>query len=129
MRIIDETGKEIVHPDLDAGYLKPDQIVKLHHDAVPEVPEVSHEVETTFPNGSSEIRKVIDTPHQDAQMEWDEYEDVIRYVLYTSEELNRIAAEKEAAAREAQRLPNLEAAMNQVMHIMSKIKIPGGGTK
>ena len=45
-------------------------------------------------------RKVVDQEYVPGRAAWDEYEENQKYILYTQEELNRIAQEKE---REAQR--------------------------
>ena len=50
MRILNESGKELQEEDVDfsLGYLIPDQIVKEHHDEVPEVEEKGHYYPETF---------------------------------------------------------------------------------
>lgn len=52
MRILDEKGNEIVNPDLEKGYLKEEQLLVTHHDAVEASEGVSHyETETiTYEN-------------------------------------------------------------------------------
>ena len=109
MRILDENGKEIISPDMQAGRLKADKILVKHHETVEPTEAVTHlEVSKRYPNGSADYRRVIDSPAQEAQAAWDEYEEIQRYIPYTQEQLDQIAAEKAAAEREARRLPNLE---------------------
>lgn len=50
MRILDEAGKELQDEDVDSslGYLVPEEILKKHHDEVPEVEEKGHYYPETF---------------------------------------------------------------------------------
>lgn len=87
MRILDVNGNEVQNPDLDLGYLTNDRIFIAHHDAVEAVKEVYHyETEREYPNGGRDVKKVVDVPAVEAKEAWDEYEDIQRYKLYTSEE-------------------------------------------
>lgn len=110
MRILDENGKEISNDDVDynLGYLKEESILVAHHDAEPAksaVKEVSHyETIKEYPEtGGKDVKKIIDVPAQDAtpaKDAWDEYETILRYHLYTKEELDERArsnAESELA--------------------------------
>ncbi len=91
MKIVDQNNLEITAPDLTKGKLVPDKLFVKHHDAVPAVTEQSHyETVAEYPNGGKDVRKVIDIPAQDVIDAWDEYEDVLRYVEYTVEELEKI---------------------------------------
>lgn len=90
MRILDENGIERQRDDLDfdLGYLKPDKVFVRHHEAIPAVEEQKHKVVTKYPKtGGVDIRWIVDVPAQEAVEAWDEYEDILRYVLYTPEEL------------------------------------------
>lgn len=91
MRILDANGNEIVSPDLSAGYLAEEKIFIAHHDRVDEVPEQWH-YETTreYPNGGRDVERVIDVPFVEGRDAWDEYEDILRYVPYTQEELEKV---------------------------------------
>lgn len=93
MRILDENGNEIVSPDLEQGYLREEKLLIAHHDATP---EQGHEEVKEYPNGGKSIRWVVDTPAVEA---WDEYEDILRYILYTAEELAERQAQAEELAR------------------------------
>jgi hypothetical protein len=89
MRILDENNVEITSPDLSLGYLVPDKVFIAHHDAIEAVEEVGHyEVIAEYPNGGKDVVKVIDINGVEAQEAWDEYEDILRYVRYTDEELS-----------------------------------------
>lgn len=91
MRIIDEENKEIQSPNFDLGHLVPDRILIKHHDAIEAVEEKSHyEVIAEYPNGGKDVRRVIDIEGVTAQDAWDEYEDILRYVLYSEAELEEI---------------------------------------
>lgn len=84
---------EIFSPDLSLGRVVPDKRLVAHHPAVEAVPDVWHyEVIATYPNGGQDLEKVVDVPGVPAVEAWDEYEDILRYIPYTPEEL----AEKEA---------------------------------
>lgn len=87
MRTIDQDGREIVAPDLEAGHLVPERILVAHHDAVEAVEEVSHyEVIAEYEGGGKDVQRVVDVPGTAARDAWDEYEDVYRYVPYTAAE-------------------------------------------
>lgn len=91
MRILDVNGNEVLNPDYSLGYVVEDKIFIIHHDAVEAVEEVSHyEVIAEYPNGGIDVERVIDIPAVKAQDAWDEYEDILRYIEYTEEELAEI---------------------------------------
>ena len=62
MRILDENDQELQQEDLNLtlGYLVSDQILKEHHDAVPEVQEEGHYYPETFyfMDGSQNLTKM-----------------------------------------------------------------------
>ena len=104
MRILDENNIELTEDqiNLELGYLRPESIISIHHEAVEEVKEVGHyEVIAEYPNGGKDVIWVIDVPGIEAKEAWDEYEDIQRYVLYTEEELAARDAEKKAKEEEA----------------------------
>lgn len=88
MRILDENNVEIRNPDENLGYLTEERLLAAHHDAVEAVPSRWHyEVERVYPNGGRDLKRVVDVPGVKAQPEWDEFEDILRYIRYTPEEL------------------------------------------
>lgn len=140
MRILNENDEEITKEqvDLEVGYLKPDQVFKEHHDAIPYKPEEWHYVVRTFyfTDGTSlrvdnegdphivkidpengvfgyqgqegdperevkgiDLEQITDQKQQQAEDEWDEYEDIQRYILYTEEELAEKKKEEEEAEK------------------------------
>ena len=104
MRILDENNIELTEEQInfELGYLRPESIISIHHEAVEEVKEVGHyEVIAEYPNGGKDVIWVIDVPGIEAKEAWDEYEDIQRYVLYTEEELAARDAEKKAKEEEA----------------------------
>ena len=104
MRILDENNVERNESELDLnlGYLKPESIISIHHEATEEIKEIGHyEVIAEYPNGGKDVIWVIDVPGVEAKEAWDEYEDIQRYVLYTEEELAARDAEKKAKEEEA----------------------------
>ena len=113
MRILDENNVERNESELDLnlGFLQPESIVSIHHDATEAVEEVGHyEVIAEYPNGGKDVAWIIDVPGTEAKEAWDEYEDIQRYALYTEEELAARDAEKKAKEEEAM----LNARLRQV---------------
>jgi hypothetical protein len=129
MKIIDSNGNPIEKPDLTKGYLK-QETQTIHHDSVAGVEEVSHYETETLPDGTPaiyydadgrekgrDVRKVVDVPGVDPQPAWDEKVPVMRYILYTAEELaaqekaRKEAEEKAQLPTAEERLAALEAAM------------------
>lgn len=106
MKIYDETLKnELVDPDLNAGKLELAQRLVAHHDAVEEVWHYEVMKSTITEECPEGLRIAItDTPASDA---WDEYETVQKYVLFTAEELAKIAKKK---AEEQEAIKQAEAA-------------------
>ena len=104
MRILNQNDIELTEEEvnLEIGYLKPESIVSVHHEATKEVKEVGHyEVIAEYPNGGKDVAWIIDVPGIEAKDAWDEYEDIQRYVLYTEEELAARDTEKKAKEEEA----------------------------
>lgn len=98
MRIIDQNGNEITSPDYSTGKLIVDRILIEHHPAVEAVEEQWHyEVIAEYPNGGKDLEKVIDVEAVDASEEWDEYEDVMRFIPYTAEELSEMKPDSKAS--------------------------------
>ena len=138
MKIIDSNGNPIETPDLAKGYLK-QEIQTIHHDSVAGVEEVSHYETETFPDGTPaiyydadgrekgrDVRKVVDVPGVDPQPAWDEKVPVMRYILYTAEELaaqekaRKEAEEKAQLPTAEERLAALEAAMLDLLAAQSQ---------
>lgn len=120
MRILDENGIEIESPDLEKGYLKEESLFIMHHEAVEALEEVWHyETVAEYPNGGKDVAKVIDVQGVEAQEAWDEYEDILRYILYTEEELAEIEKAKEEAYKKTAeyRVSELEAMMNALLGV------------
>ncbi len=111
MRIIDEYGAEIWQPNLEEGYLKEDRMFIAHHDAVEFLAEQGHfEVIAEYPNGGKDVEWVVDVPGREAKEAWDEYEDILRYVRFTAEELEEIRRQKAEPTPE-ERIAELEEAL------------------
>ena len=109
MRILDENNIELTEEqiNLELGYLKPESIISIHHEAIEETKEVGHyEVIAEYPNGGKDVTWVIDVPGTEAKEAWDEYEDIQRYILYTEEEL--VAKETEKKAKEEEAMLNAQ---------------------
>ncbi len=111
MRILDENGVEIQSADYDKGYLKEDRILAARHDAVEAVEEQGHyETTAEYPNGGRDVEWVVDVPGIEAREAWDEYEDILRYIPYTAEELAEIERQKAIPTAE-ERIAELEEAL------------------
>ncbi len=100
MRILDEDGQEVKDPNLELGHLEPDKVFVMHHDEIPEqlpVTKIDYDnpIET-YPNGGKLVKTIKVSDYQPHVPAWDEYEDILRYVLYTPEELEQIEEEKKA---------------------------------
>lgn len=119
MKIIDETGAVLTtEPDLEAGYLVEDVEV-IHHDAVEGAAPQWHRETAKLPDGTHAIYyrdgveigrdtvKVIDVPGVDPQPAWDEEVPVMRYILYTAEELAQREKEKQEAQQRQEALDKL----------------------
>lgn len=90
MKIIDESGNIIEHPNLELGYLKPDKEI-VHHNAIKKVEEEFHyETIAVYDNGGKDVKKVIDREAVNPKDAWDEEIAIKRYTLYTPEELNAL---------------------------------------
>ena len=110
MKVYNENKTEVLEIyDLELGYLKPDKILKEHHEAVPETPAITVEAKVTeitanggkveeiggkqykvieeFPNGGKTVEEIKETPAIPAKDAYDEYEDIQVYTPYTAEEL------------------------------------------
>lgn len=96
MKIIDKYGKEMKSIDHSKGRFEREKIFIAHHEAVEAVEEKWHyEVVAEYPNGGQDFEKVIDVPGVEAAEAWDEYEEVMRYIPYTEEELAEQKAKME----------------------------------
>lgn len=88
MRILGNNNQEIVSPDLSLGKLVKEELLIAHHDAIAAVEERWHyETIAEYPNGGKDVQKVIDVPGVEGRDAWDEYEEVLRYVPFTEQEL------------------------------------------
>lgn len=88
MRIVDENNNFIESYDETKGRLVNDRLFVCHHAAVEAVEEQGHwEVIAEYPNGGNDVEWIIDVPGEEAVEEWDEYEDILRFVLFTEKEL------------------------------------------
>lgn len=126
MTIIDEQGHDIQDPDLSLGHLKEYRRLVAHHDAIEYQPPVYNEVVVKqYDNGGVLKERRLVTPAIEAQDAWDEYEDVLLYVLYTEEELAAIEEEKKrqeeeaAKAEEEAKAAVRERAAYQALAVMS----------
>lgn len=88
MKVYNQTKTEILTTyDLEKGYLKDDKLFIAHHEAQPEVKEMSHYVTIKeFSNGGKEVRKIVDVPHKPAKPAYDEYENIKIFIPYTIDE-------------------------------------------
>ena len=110
MRILDTNNNEITSPDLSLGHLEKESIFVKHHEAKVAVEEVGHyEVIAEYPEtGGKDVEWIIDVPGVIAGDAWEEYEEIMRYIPYTAEELAEIEACKNAPTLDS-RVLKLEA--------------------
>lgn len=105
MRIFDEQDRLLDSYDETKGRLVEDRLLVCHHAAVEAVKEEGHwEVVAEYPNGGTDVEWVVDVPGVEATEEWDEYEDIYRYIPYTEEELAIV----EASIRKAEEEDDLQ---------------------
>ena len=110
MRIIDEDGLEIDRPDESLGRLVADRLLVAHHEAEPELRRVEvidyDNPVYVAPNGGKIVNTIVEREYSPPKDAWDEYEDVLRYVPYTPDELAAMEAERlaqEQARKEAEK--------------------------
>ena len=117
MKIFDIDNVEITAPDYEKGYTVPDKLLVAHHPAVEAVEEVYHYEYTEYHNGGRDRKKIIDVQGVKAVEAWDEYEDILRYIEYTAEELEaRKAAAEEAYKHSPEyRIRELEEALELLL--------------
>lgn len=131
MRILDKNNKEIIESAVDneKGYLVQETIVVAHHEAAGEVQEAFHyETIAEYPNGGKDVKRVIDVPYQPPREAYDEKETIMRYKLYTSEELADIEkkkAEEEDKSRKLESLYQADMTFSDVVDAVAGIMFGG----
>ena len=96
MKILDQDGNELFTFDPNLGRTIADRILVKHHAAVEEVKEQWHyEVICEYPNGGKDVEVIIDVPGVEPKDAWDEYEDILRYIPYSDDELELFKKQKE----------------------------------
>lgn len=111
MEIYNEQMERIKSPDLKLGWLE-DATRTIEHAAVEAVEEIWHyEIVAQYPNGGTEVCRVIDVPGVEAKAAWTETVDIQIYHPYTPEELAAMEEERSRPTNE-ERLRRLENAMD-----------------
>ena len=88
MRIFDENDNLLDSYDETKGYLKKDSLFVCHHETVEAVAEEGHwETIAEYPNGGKDVDWIVDVPGVEAKEAWDEYEDILRFVPFSPEQL------------------------------------------
>ena len=88
MRILDKNNNELTNVNEALGKLVDDKLLIATHDAIEAVEEQWHyEIIAEYPNGGKDVEKVIDVAGVEARAAWEEYEDILRYIEYSEEEL------------------------------------------
>lgn len=115
-KTVELNEKEI---DYEKGYLMPDKLVTIHHEATPFIPEKSVEtiakemqaakktvkqyaaqpdkwfvVKATYPSGGEEVEEISPIAAVEAKDAYDEYEDIQVFIPYTAEQLKERADNK-----------------------------------
>lgn len=79
---------ELTNYDLTKGYLQEDKLFIAHHDAIAPVAEAGHyETIAEYANGGKDVEWVIDMPAIEGREAFDEYEDILVYIPFTTKEL------------------------------------------
>lgn len=114
MKVYDNNGLKITNPDFSLGRIVPDKRLVAHHPAVEAVEEVWHYEEiAVYPNGGKDFAKIVDVPGVEAVDAWDEYEDILRYIPYTPEELAEIEANRKPSTEE--QIAELREALDMIL--------------
>lgn len=91
MRILDENDNELFKYDLTKGRLNNDRLLIKHHEKIKAVKEEGHwKTIAEYPNGGKDVEWVIDVPGVEAKDAWDEYEEILRYIPFTEQELTAL---------------------------------------
>ena len=118
MRILDQNGIELNELDIDneKGRLVSDRVFVKHHEAVEAVEEQGHwKTIVEYPNGGKDVEWVVDVEAVTPVDAYDEYEDILRYIPYTEEELED--ARKNSPEY---RIAQLEQTIDRLLNIMAK---------
>lgn len=95
MRIFDKQDNLLESYDASKGHLENDRRFVCHHEAIEAVPEEGHwKTVAEYPNGGKDVEWIIDVPGVEAKEAWDEYEDILRFVEFSGEELAAIEERK-----------------------------------
>ena len=87
MRVFDEHDNLLETYDSTKGNLVRDRRLVCHHASTEEVKEEGHwETVAEYPNGGKDVAWVVDVPGVEATEEWDEYEDIFRFIPFTEKE-------------------------------------------
>ncbi|MGN0775385.1 MAG: hypothetical protein ACI4MM_01785 [Candidatus Ventricola sp.] len=121
MEIYNEQMERMENPDLCLGWLE-DSVRRVAHEAVPAVREVWHyETIAEYPNGGSDVTRVVDVPGTEAMEAWVESIPIQIYHPYTQEELDAMEAEK-TRPTPAERLEKLEDAMRNLTDTLAQME-------
>lgn len=123
MRILDQNDQEVTDPDLTLGHLEPEKVFLQHHEEIPEqLPVTRVDTDNPYyvgPNGGKLVPTIIISEYQPRVPAYDEYEDILRYILYTEEELAEIEAQKKAE-EEAQKEAEEQAKREEEARIFAE---------
>ena len=102
MRIFNEDKTiELTEVDESKGYLKEDVIETEIPEQEEVVEEWHYEVIAEYPNGGKDVKKVIDVEGKPYIPAHTEREEILVYIPYTENELERMAAEREISELKA----------------------------
>lgn len=91
MRIFNQNKtQQLTNVDEKFGKLIPDKLITHHAAVEPRAGRSHYEVIKTYPNGGQDVEEVWDEMPVQGKEAWDEYEDILVYVPYTSEELRTL---------------------------------------
>ena len=121
MRILDIFNNIVEEPNFEVGHLVEDRIFIAHHEAVEgRVEEGHYEVIAEYPNGGKDVAWVVDVEAIEACEAWDEYEDILRFVEYTEEELQAMEEARKAENAVYDQIQKLHEQISELLNIKSE---------
>lgn len=149
MKIFDEKNNLIENPDMESGKLIQESNPVTFRYTITQHEQGHYETIAEYPNGGKDVEWVIDTPEEGAWIAYDNddnevetditipddaphemdipsFNEYMRYVLYTAEELAEIAEKKklqeEADAKKAEQEEFLESAPTRMTTVETAVE-------
>lgn len=129
MRILDTLNNVIENPNFDLGHLIEDRIFVQHHEAVIGRAEEGHyEVIAEYKdhNGDvygKDVAWIVDVEAIEEKEAWDEYEDILRFIEFTPEELQAREDANKAENAISTQVQELQAKVDELLNIKNENEI------